>query len=355
MNEKDILDKYKQYLKEDVGLKSFSTYCSNMSKVFQVIGKNDPCINILNITLLYALKPEKRGEVQSFVYDLLIDAIEKGSNINLKKQLRDGKSALVHFWDFLDAYVSEFDETVSKSDSRAVDEVYKALKDASSKVHVSFITLGKKEFRGRLMTQFRTEFRRKVSGTEVCYPIKTIRPMLNKRQKEKITRRFNKQIDDTEIIVSANGEIITVGAIEEMRYAPGVQCEVTGLNGVTYKVYSRREKTAEIVPLICDQQGEISRDHKYPIKQAMADLYHEGKLCYLKELTEAIYNYDKTTIGQLVDGDKGIADARKKLLADNPQFNEEFCDKLLCDLELIEERVGGYEIMHRSHNSEKNG
>lgn len=353
MNEKVILKGYKDYLVENVGLTegSASSYCSYLKRLFQVIEQNDSSMSLLSCSASYNVLDD-RGKLQSFVYDLLTGAIDLEPDERKKKALKNGKSSIILFWDYLDDR-SEINEEVPAGSITVLNDSKMSFAD----MQVSpFVSLEKKLFRKRLLSQFRTEPRQKVSGTEVCYPIKAVLGMLNKQQKDRITKRFNKQIDNTEIIVSPSGKTITVGKIEEFRYAPGKQCEVVS-NGTVYKVYTRLANNEGFSPLICNEQKEISRDHKYPVSDAMKCLYNAGELQYLTELTKVIYSYDQTVRKPLIWGREGIGikEARKVLINDNPQFNEYFLNQLLCEFEKIEEKVGGYEIMLNSENAKKGG
>ncbi len=355
--EDNILKKYEKWLNEyslltEGSAKSYCTYIKNAFKTFS--NKNED-ISLEAVTKEY----EKNTQIQDLLNRILNYIINNKSESNEKKNLRKARSSLFKYWDFLEELnetkSSPTDNKDNKSIMLAINSVLQEYTSKSDSEYYEKNVLSDK-FKGRYRTDNRVS-----EGLAVYCPNKLILPLLNSDGKKKIKQLIDDQIKDFKLIKNEKGEQVSFKEIEGIIMNSKGEVEIILHKGQQkFTLYTRTAEDSfrKFNCLIKNQPSlrTITRDHVKPISEALNQLYEEEKLPCLEKLTNAIKAASEDDKEIILKSKKGITEARERLCQNNNWLRDDgYLKDLVEELGLVEEEIGGYEIMESSENSSKGG
>lgn len=378
ISEKELVGGFKKWMceeayvngKEHFSQNTASSYCSYIRKAFQRVSEGyADVLDIATVSTVYCRFADERAVLCKYINDIIGNMLKEETDPKQLVLLRNARSAMMLYWVYLEEKAESFgmeedncrDSKISSDENSEkegvkIDELISASELPSMSMTIDSSALVK-----RFLQQFKTENRRKFSDSNICYPIKLMLPMFGKRNKE-VTERFLQQISDMRVLISEKGVSVKFAEVKKMDILPDGEIIVTDRYDNMFPLYTRTTNPNVIVKFNCKNEqgvpnvGEITRDHIVPISDVMCSMDEKKEVPCLRRLTSAIYAEPKSEIKKIIQGAGGIAEARNRLLKKYPEFStEQFIDELLKELEEIEKRISGYEIMQGKYNRMKGG
>ena len=347
----------------DDSIKSYRSYVKNA--FVKVITLHNNEVDILKIANAYICCDESdRPLIKSYLDEVLKEERMNPSALVSPRTIGNYISGLNMFFIFLDSVIANNEYEDSKSSYSGAEYLLNSVIRVHS-LQKPINIFNKKEMINKMMSKFNTEDRGKFTTAPVSYPIRLISKIMTncgREFKDELKKWKLDLLNEMEILVSEDGQFVLFKDVEQFIIKADDALYIELSKGGKKQVFTRDDKE-HIEPFLAKKKGDISRDHKIALKNCMTDLYHQGAIPSIADLTSLI---DKAGLFAWVPvGKKNnkkmkitLAPYMNRFLQENPNVTTpDYAEELLSELKKVLP-IGGdqhsLELMKTEYNIQKN-